>query len=240
MGDLTLLRDIDLLKRKVIYQCLTNDDIKYFAEILKDIVWSNVYIFDGKGSLLAQALSQEFECNFTDKISKFLFEETKTKANLVISGIKTSIIPMLGGDIRVGTMLIARLNKNFGMKDIILAELVAAVTGNKLMKAKDKQLKKEIRQDENARQAIKSLTYNEFEVVKKVLNNIQNSQGKVKICRIASEVGISRSRTSGALTKLESAGVVESCSLGTNGTYVKLKNPCIIKYINDNFGLIRS
>ncbi|MFU1892582.1 GTP-sensing pleiotropic transcriptional regulator CodY, partial [Enterococcus faecium] len=46
---------------------------------------------------------------------------------------------------------------------------------------------------------------------------------------IADEIGITRSVIVNALRKLESAGIIESRSLGMKGTYLKVLNQQFIK-----------
>jgi len=50
-------------------------------------------------------------------------------------------------------------------------------------------------------------------------------EGFLVASKVADRIGITRSVIVNAMRKLESAGVVESRSLGMKGTYMKVKNP---------------
>ena len=56
------------------------------------------------------------------------------------------------------------------------------------------------------------------------LNELNGNQGLLVASKIADRVGITRSVIVNALRKLESAGVIESRSLGMKGTYIKVLN----------------
>jgi len=49
--------------------------------------------------------------------------------------------------------------------------------------------------------------------------------------KVADEAGVTRSVIVNALRKLESAGIIESRSLGMKGTYVKILNPLFMERI---------
>jgi len=53
---------------------------------------------------------------------------------------------------------------------------------------------------------------------------LNGSEGLLVASKIADRVGITRSVIVNALRKLESAGVIESRSLGMKGTYIKVLN----------------
>lgn len=50
-------------------------------------------------------------------------------------------------------------------------------------------------------------------------------KGRLTASNIADKIGITRSVIVNALRKLESAGIIESRSLGMKGTYLKVLNP---------------
>ena len=53
---------------------------------------------------------------------------------------------------------------------------------------------------------------------------LNGSEGLLVASRIADKVGITRSVIVSALCKFESAGVIESRSLGMKGTYIRFLN----------------
>lgn len=56
------------------------------------------------------------------------------------------------------------------------------------------------------------------------LRSLDGNEGLLVASKIADRVGITRSVIVNALRKLESAGVIESRSLGMKGTYIKVLN----------------
>ena len=57
-----------------------------------------------------------------------------------------------------------------------------------------------------------------------ILSELEGSEGLLVASKIADRVGITRSVIVNALRKFESAGVIESKSLGMKGTYIKVLN----------------
>lgn len=58
---------------------------------------------------------------------------------------------------------------------------------------------------------------------------LDGEEGRLTASSIADEIGITRSVIVNALRKLESAGIIESRSLGMKGTYLKVLNQQFIK-----------
>jgi len=56
-------------------------------------------------------------------------------------------------------------------------------------------------------------------------------EGLLVASKIADQLGITRSVIVNALRKFESAGVIESRSLGMKGTYIKVLNPFLLDYL---------
>jgi len=56
-------------------------------------------------------------------------------------------------------------------------------------------------------------------------------EGLLVASKIADQLGITRSVIVNALRKFESAGVIESRSLGMKGTYIKVLNPYLLEYL---------
>ena len=92
-------------------------------------------------------------------------------------------------------------------------------------------LKKESAQKEQEDQiqliktAINTLSYTELEVVVKIFEVLEGTEGILVTGKIADGMGITRSVVVNALRKLESARIIESRSLGVKGTYIKVLNP---------------
>ena len=67
-----------------------------------------------------------------------------------------------------------------------------------------------------------------MEAVMHILGELDGNEGLLVASKIADRVGITRSVIVNALRKFESAGVIESKSLGMKGTYIKVLNEKLI------------
>jgi ribosomal protein S25 len=72
--------------------------------------------------------------------------------------------------------------------------------------------------------AIGTLSNSELEAVEHIFNELDGSEGLLVASKIADKVGITWSVIVNALRKFESAGVIESRSLGMKGTHIKILN----------------
>ncbi|PPJ87274.1 GTP-sensing pleiotropic transcriptional regulator CodY, partial [Staphylococcus aureus] len=59
--------------------------------------------------------------------------------------------------------------------------------------------------------------------IEHIFDELGASEGLLVASKVADRVGITRSVIVNALRKLESAGVIESRSLGMKGTFIKIK-----------------
>lgn len=72
--------------------------------------------------------------------------------------------------------------------------------------------------------AFSTLSYSELEAITNILGELDGEEGLLVASKIADRVGITRSVIVNALRKFESAGLIETKSLGMKGTYIKVKN----------------
>jgi transcriptional pleiotropic repressor len=63
-----------------------------------------------------------------------------------------------------------------------------------------------------------------LEAVESIVDELNGNEGLLIASKIADKVGITRSVIVNALRKLESAGIIESRSLGMKGTYIRILN----------------
>ena len=76
-----------------------------------------------------------------------------------------------------------------------------------------------------ATMAFESLSYSEVEAIEEIFKNMDGMEDVIVASKIADNLGITRSVIVNALRKLESAGIIESRSLGMKGTYIRINNP---------------
>lgn len=79
--------------------------------------------------------------------------------------------------------------------------------------------------------ALGTLSYSEFEAIIGIFSELKGSEGILVMKNISKKINITRSIIVNALKKMESAGIVESRSLGMKGTYIKVLNKALIDEI---------
>src|SRR5690606_11744379 len=147
-----------------------------------------------------------------------------TEMRGILDKAYTTIVPVVAGGERLGTLLLARLNDEFVDDDLILAEYGATVVGMEILRERSEAVEQEARSKAVVQMAIGSLSYSEMEAVEHIFEELNGKEGLLVASKIADRVGITRSVIVNALRKLESAGVIESRSLGMKGTYIKVLN----------------
>ena len=68
-----------------------------------------------------------------------------------------------------------------------------------------------------------------MESIRQIIRELKGSEGIVVASRVADRVGVTRSVIVNALRKLESAGIIESRSLGMKGTFIKVLSPLFLE-----------
>ncbi|UOQ47884.1 GTP-sensing pleiotropic transcriptional regulator CodY [Gracilibacillus caseinilyticus] len=224
-------------------------DFSDMSKTLRDVIGANIFIVSRKGKLLGFAINQQIENErmkkmleerqFPETYTDNLFNITATTTNLDIeseytafpvenrdlfqNGL-TTIVPIIGGGQRLGTLILSRLSDSFNDDDLILAEYGATVVGMEILHEKTEEIEEEARSKAVVQMAISSLSYSELEAIEHIFEELNGIEGLLVASKIADRVGITRSVIVNALRKLESAGVIESRSLGMKGTYIKVLN----------------
>jgi len=224
-------------------------NFREMAETLRDVIEANVYVLSRRGKLLGLAISQEIdnermkkiyeERQFPQDYTEKLFTITETTANIDVNSELTAfpvenkelfknglttIVPIVGGGQRLGTLILSRFDKEFSEEELVLAEYGATVVGMEILHEKAEEIEEEARNKAVVQMAISSLSYSELEAIEHIFEELDGKEGLLVASKIADRVGITRSVIVNALRKLESAGVIESRSLGMKGTYIKVLN----------------
>ena len=93
-----------------------------------------------------------------------------------------------------------------------------------IIRAKAEEIEEKARQKAAVAVAIGTLSYSERDAVKHIFEELKGNEGFLVASKVADRVGITRSVIVNALRKFESAGVIESKSLGMKGTYILVLN----------------
>lgn len=237
-------------------------DFHDVADFLSKVMSCNVYIVDRQGKILGYAvqepsLTEEWiniltqEKRFPGDFNKHLSRVDQTVMNLqdkkpffVFSPEENesfrskyiSITPVIGSRERQGTLVFARTNEPFNEEDMVLAEYSAAIVALNIVYSRQQHKDEEERLRSLAHLATESLSFSELQAAKYLIDAVGNtSDGMVVSSQIADEHGLTRSVIVNSIRKLESAGTIESRSLGMKGTHVQVRNPYVREEITRQF-----
>ena len=185
------------------------------AETLGEVLGANIYVISAKGKVL----------------EVFPYEQGRLEKY-------TTIVPILGSGQRLGTLVVSRYNDKFTDDDLVISEYSATVIGMEILRGLSEEMEVEMRKTAVVQMAIGTLSYSELEAVEHIFKELEGNEGLLVASRIADRVGITRSVIVNALRKFESAGVIESRSLGMKGTHIKILNDKLIpelKKVRSNY-----
>ncbi|MGE5552350.1 MAG: GTP-sensing pleiotropic transcriptional regulator CodY [Betaproteobacteria bacterium] len=220
------------------------------AQVLQEAIGANIYIVDRNGKLLGHSLMTEFQCEvieheiltkgyFPEAYNARLLRVNHTSPNLLPERGRcvidaelqcncvdkiTTIVPVNGGGERLGTLVLARFKQAFTDEDLLLAEYGATVVGMEMLRLKSQEIEEKARKKAAVQIALATLSFSELEAVTHVFAELGAKEGLLVASKVADRVGITRSVIVNALRKFESAGVIESRSLGMKGTFIRVLN----------------
>ena len=224
------------------------------ARLLKDVIVANVYIVGRKGGIKGYALLDDFECDimreqvldvkrFPPSYLNFIMETRETVSNIghvnekcsFLKGTKcyfgdkrTTIVPIYGNGERIGTLIVAKYDREFNDEDLLLAEYAATVIGVEILHERAARVEEEARKKAMVQIAFSTLSFSELEAINSIMEALSGTEGLLVASKIADSVGITRSVIVNALRKFESAGLIETKSLGMKGTYIRVKNEFLL------------
>ncbi len=135
-----------------------------------------------------------------------------------------TVFPIKGNNKSLGALILYHPGQYFDDRHFVPAEAASALTGMILMQVTMGLEEEDTRNKELAAGAFDSLSYSEVEAIREILKNIEDNESIVVASKIADSLGITRSVIVNALRKFESAGIIESRSLGMKGTLIRVKN----------------
>lgn len=228
------------------------------AILLKDTLNSNVYVASKRGKMIGVSLIAAEDSaiifdetlgseSFPDGYNERLLLINDTLANLtgeklleVLMNEESSfdkfitIVPIYGNGERLGTMLLARHDDLFTDEDLVLAEIAATVVSMEIIRSRSDDFQEDARKKAVVQMAIATLSYSELEAIEHILAELNGDEGLLVASKIADRVGITRSVIVNALRKFESAGVIESRSLGMKGTHIRILNEKLLPELQKN------
>ncbi len=230
-------------------------DFNSSARVIRDSIDCNVYVLDKQGKILGHALLDDFECAvlkdevlkqnvFPASYNEQLFLYRDTVANLKMDDALclftpdadcehapkyTTVLPIIAGGERLGTLLLARSGREFDFEDLVLAEHASTVTAMEIVRHNREVVEEETRGRTAVQVALGTLSFSELNAMRHIFEELKGSEGFLVASKIADRVGITRSVIVNALRKFESAGVIESRSLGMKGTYIRVLNKRLLE-----------
>ncbi|MGL4913588.1 MAG: GTP-sensing pleiotropic transcriptional regulator CodY [Romboutsia sp.] len=226
----------------------SNVSFDLLAGALGEVLNSNAYIMSSKGKVLGLYLTDEGDSSVVidedtkqqrlpDEYTKNVLKIEETLENITGENMLdlfpgeqdrlqkfTTIIPILGSGQRLGTLILSRYNDLYTDDDLVIAEYSATVVGLEILRSIGEEAEEEMRKKAVVQMAIGTLSYSELEAVEHIFEELDGKEGLLVASKIADRVGITRSVIVNALRKFESAGVIESRSLGMKGTHIKILN----------------
>ncbi len=229
---------------------------KDLCRIVSQLLNSNTYILDRKGKVLASYYREGEEApllSYDDKKTLIMPEKVnekllmigETKENLSqehilhICGADYNakekfhlIVPIIFGGRRVATVIAVRSELPFSDEDIAICEYGATIVGIEVATELAQEDERHEREIAAVKMALETLSYSELDAVEKIFEELDGDDGVLVASKIADKSGITRSVIVNALRKLESAGVIESRSLGMKGTRIKVTNGYLRKELH--------
>lgn len=243
--------------RKINKLLQKGDSVEYgdIAKLLCEIIQANTYIVDRDGYVKGYALIHEFECDtmreevlddmrFPEDYLAFIMGVRDTLPNIphqdqncsfvsdtkcIFKGKMTTIVPIYGNGERIGTLIVAKYDDSFTDEDLLLAEYAATVLGVEILHERAVMMADEARRKAMVQIAFNTLSYSELEAIVNIMGELDGNEGLLVASKIADRVGITRSVIVNALRKFESAGLIETKSLGMKGTYIRVLNPMLFE-----------
>jgi transcriptional pleiotropic repressor len=225
------------------------------AKVFSDVLTANVYVLNTRGKLLGYALREDYECDilsryvragrFPSEYNSQLLAADQPMINLQESTScvfddapcefadkLTTMVPVVGRGQRLGTLLLARFDEPLDDGELALAEFGATVLAMEILRAKSEELEAEARERAVVEMAVDALSFSELEAIEHIMRELgDETEGLLVASKVADQAGITRSVIVNALRKLESAGVIESRSLGMKGTFIRILNDKLLEQV---------
>lgn len=233
-----------LLHNNAGYRIATDELCGLFGTLMH----SNVLVTDRQGKVIGMYTDQSIpvigpfgELDMNSVIEAALNERfmsvlsTKENVNLSMIGLECDeddlyeaiILPVDMAGERLGTVFVYRIKNPYEIDDIILGEYVTTIVAMELLHDLYDAGLYNTNRKRLVYTALHSLSESEIHAARCVLDAYEKTKGVLVTSRVAEEYGITRSVIVNAIKKLNSAGVIQSRSLGVKGTAIRIENEYI-------------
>lgn len=246
----TLLSKIQELNSIFNKSSITFTPLAALCDQMCNIIGCNIYIFDYEGNIFAYSIADKFECPYTERSLQekrlpsyylSLFTSTDkavtdqyekipvcTYANIKVCEFDNryfSLYPIYLNYQKTAGMLLIRYGTHFSQTDNVLCEYASAIISLEIFQQRQLEIQQKSLEQAAVKLAIGSLSFSELRSVSAVLEQLGGSEGQVFLNAIAEKSYSTHSTVSGALKKLEAAGVISTNSQGVKGKHIKITNP---------------
>ncbi len=241
---------------RLLQEAYTNRiEFEKFAALISEILEANVLIISNNAkilassfiggnvidsSILSQKIGDRIDVSLNDRLLNVL--STKENVNLRTLGFdekyskifRTMIIPVDMASKRLATLFMYREEKEFLLDDIIIGEYGSTVIGLELARSINEEKLERDSKVLYVKSAINTLSYSEKNAIGHIFDELDGKEGILVASKVADKHKITRSVIVNAIRKCESAGVIESKSLGMKGTFIKIINEYFLEEIKNN------
>lgn len=203
-------------------------DFRSFSKILSDLVNAKILIADYKKNIVS---------SWTEGIYDVLPKEylpligKNTLENVMVGAECCTAVPILCTSEPIMIIAVTKVPGS-GLKDeqIMILENAAAVFALKLNHKAEAERKNKALEIAKIRAVINVMSHSEVQAAICILKALEGKTDGVLITsKIADSMKLTRSLIINALRKLQSAGLIESTSLGMKGTFIKILSTALLE-----------
>lgn len=255
----TLLENTRRINKTLQSNAGTSVSFDQLSSALGSVLKANVYVVRNRGKVLGHFLvtpedssvqideenTQMFPKEYADNVL-MIYETRENMSKEEILKVfpfeqdrlnkYTTVVPIMGSGERLGTLILSRYDEKFTDEDLVVAEYSATVIGMEILRAISEETEENMRKKAVVQMAIGTLSYSELEAIEHIFEELNGTEGLLVASKIADKVGITRSVIVNALRKFESAGVIESRSLGMKGTHIRILNDKLLEELKNHRG----
>ena len=225
------------------------------CQMLGEMLEANVHVLSRNGKVLASVSEAGGDSPFSEEEGRIMLPKEQNDSMMKLSDAMVNVTleevkqlygeeydnaakyhliePVFNCGNRIATMLVARPDVMFTEEDVVICELGATIVGMEVAKGLAEEEKESLRWQTMVHMAIDKLSYSELAAVQILFNKIEDDDSLFVASKIADEFGITRSVIVNALRKLESAGVIETRSLGMKGTRIRILTPYLREQVKE-------
>lgn len=252
---LNKIRSLNMVFRQSSTSAIPIDDL---CKKLSSILSANIYLFEPDGRIFSYATSDKFYCAHNEDSLKAQFlpeayqeifkQGDETRFNVyeesplcTCEGVDAciyknryySMVPVFCNFQKRAGILLIRYGGAFGTDEEVLCEYTSAIVSLEFVRAETERIRRQGVQMARAQLAVDALSFSELVAANAALAALpqESGEGTVMLNTVSGQTYVTHSTVSGALKKLETAGVIKTKSMGVKGKYIRMSNPYLLEEI---------